>query len=271
MIVGLLHPGEMGASCGVQLRSAGHEVIWVGTGRSRATARRAVEAGLRDVGSLGAMMAEADAILSICPPVRALDVARQAVGFTGIYVDANAVAPETTRKVAAVLAIGGATVVDGGIVGGPPEQPGTTRLYLSGPSAPRVAAWWEGTNLEASVVGGVVGAASAVKAAYASWTKASAALLLTVRAVAAAEGVEDALLAEWARSQPALEASSARALRSAEAKGWRWDGEMEEIGDLFAAVAQPDGFLRAAAEVYRRYPRPLEATDGAAGAEPAGR
>lgn len=259
MIVGLLHPGEMGASCGALLRKAGHDVIWASEGRGPGTQRRALDAGLRDVRTVGEMAGEAEAILSVCPPAAALDVASQAAGFAGLYVDANAIAPATVRQVAERLAAGGAVVVDGGIIGPPPDQPGRTRLYLSGPRAAQAAAWWEGTNVEAAVVGDALGAASALKAAYATWTKASSAMLLAIRAVAAAEGIDDALLAEWARSQPGLDARSAQALRSAETKGWRWVGEMEEIGDLFAASGQPAGFLRAAAEVYRGYPRPPEA------------
>ncbi|MBO0693737.1 MAG: NAD(P)-dependent oxidoreductase [Acidimicrobiaceae bacterium] len=256
MIFGLLHPGEMGASCGALLRKAGHDVIWASDGRGPGTQRRALDAGLRDVGTVGAMVAEAEAILSVCPPAAALDVASKVAGFSGLYVDANAVAPTTVRRVAYRLAPGNATVVDGGIIGPPPDQPGRTRLYLSGPHASEVAAWWDGTNIEARVVGDLLGAASALKAAYATWTKASAAMLLAIRAVASAEGVDDALLAEWAQSQPGLDARSAQALRTAESKGWRWVGEMEEIGDLFEAAGQPPGFLRAAAEVYRGYPRP---------------
>jgi hypothetical protein len=42
-----------------------------------------------------------------------------------------------------------------------------------------------------------------------------------------------------------------QAEKSADAKGWRWVGEMEEIADTFAAAGQPDGFHRAAAQVYR--------------------
>lgn len=259
MIVGLLHPGEMGASCGAVLRKTGHDVVWASEGRGAGTRRRALDAGLRDVGTVGAMVAEADAIVSVCPPAAALDVASQAAGFGGLYVDANAIAPDTVRRVADRLAPGGATVVDGGIIGPPPDQPGRTRLYLSGAKAAEVAAWWEGTNVEAGVVGDSLGAASALKAAYATWTKAGAAMVLAIRAVAASEGIDDALLAEWARSQPGMDTRSAQALRSAETKGWRWVGEMEEIGDLFAASGQPDGFLRAAAEVYRGYPRPPDA------------
>src|SRR6266849_5754919 len=51
-----------------------------------------------------------------------------------------------------------------------------------------------GTARDARAIDGGVGAASAVKMAYAAWTKGTAALILTVRALARAEGVEDILL-----------------------------------------------------------------------------
>jgi 3-hydroxyisobutyrate dehydrogenase-like beta-hydroxyacid dehydrogenase len=256
MIIGLLHPGEMGASCAVALRSNGHEVIWAGADRGAATTRRAEDAGLIDVATVAAVRARADAIMSICPPHAALEVARQVVGFTGLYLDANALAPETVRKVAAVLGLGGATVVDGGIIGPPPTRSGTTRLYLSGPRAVDVAGWWTGTDLEVGVVGDTIGTASALKTTYAAWTKGSAALLLAVFDAAVAQGVEGPLLAELARSQPDVPARHARAVSAARAKGWRWVGEMEEVAALFADSGVPAGFLKAAAEVYRNHPRP---------------
>ncbi len=95
-------------------------------------------------------------------------------------------------------------------------------------------------------------AASALKMAYAAWTKGSAALILGVRALARAEGVEDSLLAEWALSQPGLDRRSRGAARSAAAKGWRWTGEMEEIAASMTADGLPGGFGEAAAEVFRR-------------------
>ena len=110
---------------------------------------------------------------------------------------------------------------------------------------------------------GAVGAASAVKMAYASWTKGSAALLLAARALARAEGVEETLLAEWGISQPGLQERSARAAGSAAAKGWRWIAEMEEIAATMAAAGLPEGFHQAAAEVYRRFSPPERAGDEA--------
>jgi len=254
-IVGLLHPGEMGAAVGRCLTGAGYKVLWASEGRGPDTAARARQAGLTDVRTARAVAAEAAVILSVCPPHAALDVAWAVHGFTGLYVDANAIAPGTAREVAQLIAGSGGRYVDGGIIGGPPVAPGSARLYLSGQEAARVQSLFAGTPLQARVVGGSDTAASAVKMAYASWTKGSSALLLTARALARSEGVEDALLAEWTQSQPQLPDQLARAAGAAVAKGWRWVGEMEEIAASMAGAGLPDGFHHAAAEVYRRSPR----------------
>jgi 3-hydroxyisobutyrate dehydrogenase-like beta-hydroxyacid dehydrogenase len=253
--VGLLHPGEMGAAVGRCLAAAGHQVLWVPEGRSPASAARAAAAGLTAApsGRLAGLIGEADVIVSVCPPHAALDVARQVAGFGGVYADANAVSPATAREIARVVEAGGADYVDGGIIGTPPVTPGFIRLYLSGPRAGEIQRLFAGGDVDARVVGGdALFAASAVKMAYASWTKGSAALLLAARALARAEGVEDTLLAEWSTSQPGLAERSARSAGSAAAKGWRWVAEMEEIAAAMTAAGLPDGFHLAAAEVYRR-------------------
>jgi 3-hydroxyisobutyrate dehydrogenase-like beta-hydroxyacid dehydrogenase len=237
MKVGLLHPGEMGSALGAALADAGHEVLWASAGRSEATRTRAV--GFRDVGTIPAIASEAEVVLSVVPPHAALDVARALPPFDGVYVDANAVAPATAHAVGDVVG----RFVDGGIVGGP-QAP---RLYLAGDDAAAVAALFAGSAVATEIVAN----ASALKCAYAAWTKGTAALLLAIQAFARAEGVEDALLAEWARSQPELTERLEAAARSAERKGWRWVGEMEEIAAAFAADGLPRGFHEAAAAVYR--------------------
>jgi hypothetical protein len=236
--VGLLHPGEMGAALGTALRSVGHEVLWASEGRSEATRARA--AGFTDAGTIAAVVERSDVVLSVVPPHGALALAQSLPPFEGVYVDANAVSPGTARRVGATVT----RFVDGGIIGAPPDP----RLYLSGDEAPEVAALFAGTPVDALVVSN----ASALKCAYAGWTKGTAALLLAVREFARAEGIEAALLAEWARSQPELERRSAAAERSAAAKGWRWVGEMEEIAAAFAADGLPPGFHAAAAATFER-------------------
>jgi hypothetical protein len=171
-------------------------------------------------------------------------------------VDANAVSPATARLIGAAVTRPGGRFVDGGIVGGPPRAGGgRTRLYLSGDDAAEVAALFAGTPLEAVVMEGGPGAASALKMCYAAWSKGTSALILNIRALAKAEGIEDALLREWEGSQPDLVKRSEGAAAGSAPKAWRWVGEMEEIGDTFAAVGLPDGFHRGAARLYARLGR----------------
>jgi len=250
-VVGLLHPGEMGSALGHALRAAGNTVLWASDGRSAATARRAEEAGLEDGGSPTELAARADVILSVCPPHAARDVLGSVSGFDRVYVDANAVSPATARE----LASDAPRFVDGGIVGPPPVDGRTVRLYLSGTEAGAVADLFAGTAVDARLVSSSPGDASAVKMAYAGWTKGTAALLLAIRALARVEGVEGALLAEWELSLPGLADRSEGAAASAGSKGWRWVGEMEEIAATFAAAGLPDGFHLAAADIFRRSPR----------------
>lgn len=256
VVIGLLHPGEMGAALGSVLRSRGHDVLWASSGRSPATARRAREAGVADVVAVDRLVGRSDVVLSVCPPHAAVEVARSvaAFGFGGVYVDANAVSPATARTIADSVEAGAARYVDGGIVG-PPPTTGPTRLYLSGPSAGLVGELFAGTAVTAPILPNGAGAASAVKMAYAAWTKGTAALVLAIRALARAEGVEAALLEEWEESIPELPGRSSAAAQSAAMKGWRFVGEMEEIASTFAAAGLPDGFHRAAADIFRRAPR----------------
>ena len=109
--------------------------------------------------------------------------------------------------------------------------------------------------------------ASALKMAYAGWTKGTSALLADIIALALAEGVHESLVMEWERSQPGLLQRSERGLPSAAAKAWRFVGEMEEIAATFEANGLPDGFHRAAADVYRRLEQFKDDPNAPGGAE----
>jgi 3-hydroxyisobutyrate dehydrogenase-like beta-hydroxyacid dehydrogenase len=252
--MGLLHPGEMGASVGAAARYGGADVVWASQGRSEATKARAAADGLRDVGTLQNLVAASDIILSVCPPGAAADVAHAVAsyGFSRVYVDANAVSPEMARQVAAIVEQSGATFVDGGIIGPPARSAGSTRLYLSGPAAQQVATLFQAGPLAVIVLEGGAGTASALKVAFAAYTKGTMALLMAIRAFARAEGVDAALVKEWERTLPGLPGQSAGAVRGSARKAWRFVGEMEEIATAFKAAGLPDGFHRAAAELYRR-------------------
>jgi len=247
--VAVLHPGRMGSAVGALLLHTGADVRWLPAGRGPGTRSRADAAGLAAADDL----AGCDVVLSICPPAAAVDTARSVAGFGGLYVDANAISPATAAQVRDVVESGGGAFVDGGIIGGPPTGPGT-RLYLSGDRAGDVAALFHGTLLDARIVEGDC-AASALKMAYAAWTKITAALVLGIEATARQHGVADALHAEWELSGLDLADRVAAGERAARGKGWRWVDEMRQIAATFDAAGQPEGFGAAAAAVFDRYPR----------------
>jgi 3-hydroxyisobutyrate dehydrogenase-like beta-hydroxyacid dehydrogenase len=249
----LFHPGEMGAALGAALASRGFRGLWASQGRSTQTATRARTANLDDAGTIKQAVEAAEVVVSVCPPGAALALAREAVahGFSGIYVDANAIAPATARAIGTVIDAAGGTFVDGGIIGLPPTAQKQPTLYLSGAQATAVAALFSGTNIHAEVIEGGEGAASALKMCYAAFTKGTTALLAAVRALAEHEGVEGPLLESWRRTLPDVPRQSEQAATAA-SKAWRWSGEMDEIAASFAAAGLPDGFHRAAGEVYRR-------------------
>ena len=251
MRVLVLHPGAMGASIAAAVSSAGHEVIGVASGRSRATIDRAREAQITLVETLEEAMNRVDVVLSICPPEAALDVAHevQATGYDGIYVDGNAISPETA---AAIGELFDNNFVDGGIVGPPAWRAGATRFYLSGAMAKDVVVLFADSLVTARAISGGAGAASAVKMCYAAYTKGSSALVLAIRALAEDNGVTETLLAEWDISQKGLRDSSERSALGTSPKAWRFAGEMREIATTFDAAGLPNGFHLAAAEIYER-------------------
>lgn len=253
--VALLHPGNMGSTIGAAAAAGGARILWASQGRGSATRRRAEQAKLIDAGDLASAVRQAEAVLSVCPPHAAVEVARQVAAqkFSGIYVDANAVSRATAEEIGRIVETAGASFVDGGIIGSPVKQAGTTRLYLSGTRAAEVAALFEGSMLDARAIGPEPGAASALKVAYAAWTKGTDALILAIRAYAAHEGVDQALLEEWAISQPALQKKCDRAAAVAVPKMWRYVGEMREIAEAFENAGLPAGFHVAAAEICERF------------------
>jgi 3-hydroxyisobutyrate dehydrogenase-like beta-hydroxyacid dehydrogenase len=244
----------MGSSVGAAASAGGAHVLWCSRGRSAETQRRAREDGLVATETLEELVASSDVIISVCPPASALDVAERVAqaNFRGLFVDANAVSPSTVRAIGAALAASGAELVDGGIVGPPARAGRKTLLYLSGERASEIVSLFHGSALEPRVVGRHVGQASALKMAFAAWTKGSSALLIAVRALAEAEGVSDALLDAWATLMPELSQRSVQAALGAAPKAWRWTGEMLEISATFESAGLPGGFHRSAADIYAR-------------------
>lgn len=248
-VVTVLHPGAMGAAVGRQAVAGGATVRWVSTGRSGATRKRAAAAGFEEFTDLAAALDGTEVVLSICPPADAEDLARSLAGYRGTFVEANAITPASTARIAAMLP--GAHVVDGGIIGEPPQRAGTTRLYLSG-DVDGVPDLFTGTALEVVTLPGGIGRASALKLAYASYQKASRVLAAVAHGLARQHAVDEYLIREAAllQSRPLAEPTQ---FPDVAAKAWRWGPEMREVADLLSESGLPSGLALGAADALDRW------------------
>jgi 3-hydroxyisobutyrate dehydrogenase-like beta-hydroxyacid dehydrogenase len=252
--LGVLHPGNMGISVAASAQNSGCEVYWVSEGRSVQTRERAERFGLHDAGSMVNLCQTCSVLVGVCPPHAAEDVAEQVLShdFVGLYLDANAISPQRAVRIGERMTAAGVTFVDGGIIGGPAWEPGSTWLYLSGRDAEMVVDCFSDGPLETTVIGEAIGKASALKICYAAWTKGSTALLCAILAMAEALGVWEELEQQWERNWPGFAEQAVNRTRRITAKAWRFAGEMEEISSTFSQAGLPGGFHAAAADLYRR-------------------
>jgi 3-hydroxyisobutyrate dehydrogenase-like beta-hydroxyacid dehydrogenase len=255
--VGILHPGEMGISVAASAKNNGCEVYWTSQGRSASTRERVEKIGLNEASTLTELCAKCSIVISVCPPHAAEDVANEVVraGFHGLFVDANAIAPQRTVKIGEIVSKAGIVFVDGGIVGFPAWKPHTTCLYLAGPRSEEVAACFSAGPLDTKVLPGPVGKASALKMCYAANTKGTVALLAAIVATAESLGVRDALFEQWKHDDPALPGQIERRIQANAPKAWRFVGEMEEISRTFREAGAPGEFHIGAADIYARLAR----------------
>ncbi len=253
--VGIVSPGAMGSAVADALARGGARVVATVAGRSARTARLAGRARVELLPDLDSVVTTADVVLSIVPPEAAERVAEDlaarasAESVRPLVVDLNAIAPETSRRLATAIGRAGCDFVDGSISGPPPWKPGTTRIYLSGERASDVAAL-PLTGVECVVVGAEIGAASAVKMSTASIYKGTSALLAHALLAAHANGVLEHVLHDLRAGSPELVANAPRRLANAAAKSERYVAEMREIALAQAATGLTPSLFEAMAEVF---------------------
>lgn len=257
--IGIIAMGEMGAGVGARLIQRGARVLTSLAGRSGASADRASRAGIEAVDD-ATLAGEAEIVLSIVPPDRAAALAERllpamvAAPRRPVYVDCNAIAPETMQAIAKPLRAAGLPVVDVGIIGAPPKSEGPgPRFYASGETARIEALRTHG--LDVRRVSDALGDASGLKMAYAGITKGFQALGAAMAVGAARAGIAEALSAELRASQPELYGWLAGQLPRMYAKAYRWLGEMEEIARFLQPEQGGAQMLEGAAVLYREIAR----------------
>lgn len=250
----------MGSAVGARLHERGATVVTSLRGRSAASAERVRKAGVVPCDDPRELLDGAAFVLSIVPPGVAASVAEglapvlAELASKPVYVECNAIAPQTAIRIAEILAPGGAPFVDGGIIGGPPAAGyAGPHLYVSGPDAPRALALRD-FGLDVRPLDAAVGEASALKMSYAALTKGLTGIGAALMDGAQRAGVGAALRAELEASQPQLFAWLSRQVPRMYPKAYRWVAEMEEISAFFRNEDPAAGTIYAGlAALYEQY------------------
>ena len=255
--IAVLMAGDMGHAVGRALREHGHDVVTALDGRSAHTRTLAETAGLEDAGTVAEAVRRADLVLSILPPSQATALASEVAaamtssGNKPVYVDCNAISPDTVTQVSAEIGKAGAPFIDAGIIGlGPRPGSAGPRFYVSGADVSPMLSL-DGKGFSVIAIGEEIGKASALKMAYAGLTKGTWTLHTAVLLAGQRLGVAEELIREFGLSQAAtLEAMRAR-VPFLPADSGRWIGEMEEIAATFSEAQVTSGFHDGAADIFR--------------------
>jgi len=253
--IGIVSPGDMGQGVALTLKNSGFAVHTALDGRSARTKTLAREAGLNDCGSMQKLVETCDVILSILNPAAAVDNARaaaaamQATGKRCIFVDCNAIAPQTAHEIDAIIRAAGGECIDAGIIGPPPRGKASMRMYVSGPKAAELEQL-SSAGIKVRVMSERIGDASAIKMCYASYTKGAVALGVEMLMAARRLGVDAALNRELQESAADNRQWVLSRTTVMPPKAYRWVPEMLEIAKTFEGAGMTPRILLGAADMY---------------------
>jgi putative dehydrogenase len=262
--IGVIAMGEMGSATARRLHERGATVITQLAGRSAASAARAERAGAVPVATDDEFAAQSDVILSIVPPGDAVALAQRLApsikraGRKTVYVDCNAVSPQTAERIGEALDGTDCVYVDAGIIGPPPSDTARTIFYASGEGA-KAFERLSNYGLAIRLMDGPVGAASAMKLSYAGITKGCTAISAAMMLGSTRHGTADALLQELSESQPMLLNWMRGFVSRMPPKAYRWVAEMEEIAQFQADDPAARDMYLGIARFYQQIAAALEA------------
>lgn len=254
--IAIMSPGNMGSAIGQFLGQNGFEIITCLAGRSDYTKKLARRANMRDAGSLDALVREADLVLSILDPAKAVTVAgeiaraMQAANATPAYADCNATSPATAGELHDIIAGAGAKFVDVGIIGGAPQEGRYPMFCTSGPDAALMDEL-DGKAVKTLNVGPDIGQGSAIKICNGAWNKGAFALYTAVMTAAEHYGFTEHLRPRLPGSQAGTVDKIDAAITRLPTLSGRYIGEMEQIAETFASIGLPAGFHEASAAMFR--------------------
>ena len=253
--IGITSPGDMGQGVAMCIKALGFNVCMASDGRSPRTRTLGEKAGLTDCHTLENLVKTCDMVLSVLDPgaavtnAKAIAAACKATNRKIVFVECNAIAPDTMREIAGIMEAVGCTVVDAGIIGPPPRNGAKQRFYVSGPNA-HLMDRINSPQIIVKVAGEKIGDASAVKMCYAALTKGSIALGTELLVAARKLGIDQVLEAEFKNGQAQLHESVLTRAAGMPFKAYRWVPEMNEIAKTFGGVGLTPRLFQGVSELY---------------------
>jgi 3-hydroxyisobutyrate dehydrogenase-like beta-hydroxyacid dehydrogenase len=254
--VAILSPGDMGHAIGQLLRENELKVFTCLTGRSVRTRELSEKAGIIDVPNMNDLVEQSDVVMSVtvseAVPGLCHEIA-DAVKATGtdlLFAECNAIAPSLSAEMQKVLNEGGARYVDASIIGPPPRNGSSPRLYVSGDNATEMVQLRD-FGLDVRNLGDQLGRASGIKMCYAAMTKGTAALHTELLIAAEKMGLSEELMVEFTNGHQSVVDRMESWIPSMPAKSRRWVSEMEEIEATFRDLGLTPNIFKGVADMYR--------------------
>lgn len=246
----------MGHSVARVLSDKGCRVVTMLAGRSLLSKARASRSNMESLLDLQQLVSVSDFIFSIMPPQKAqnfaeeIAVAMSASGKTPVFVDCNAISPDTTLSIAAIIEGAGAKMLNVGIVGPPPGRGSSTKFFASGDDVDMLK-FIEGDDIKVIPVNGDLIKASSIKMCYAALTKGMMTLHTSVLVAAELLGVSSEIHNELAQSQKFHWEGMNKRVSMYACDAGRWAGEMDQISDTFDSVGMTPNLHKGAADIFR--------------------
>ena len=259
--VAILSPGDMGHAIGQLLRENELHVLTCLAGRSNRTRQLSEQAGITDVPSIKELVAQADVLMSVTVSeavpglCQEISEAVEATGTDLLFAECNAIAPELSREMESVLKAGGARYVDASIIGGPPRNGSSPRLYASGDNVAELLQLRD-FGLDVRDLGDQLGRASGIKMCYAAMTKGTTALHAELLIAAEKLGLTEEVMAEFSNTQPAVVERMEGWMPWMPAKSRRWVSEREEIEKTYSDLGLPPNISKGVDDMYRMIGEP---------------
>ena len=249
--------GDMGLSVGIYLLKSGFKVLTNIDGRSEKTIKNVKSTNIKNTTQSDLVM-KSDIILSIIPPDSSVQVAQQLSELSQLnskpitYVECNAISPNTTQfieKSFMTKAFKNSKYIDGSIIGTAPNDTYKPNLYISGKYANDIESLKSqafkiinlGRNLEA---------ASSIKMCYASLTKGTNALWISLLLLSEKLNIFNELIEEFDYSQKESLTKMKNQIPKLPSKSGRWIAEMREIASTYKSKKLHPGSFDNSSYIY---------------------